>query len=65
MVSSQPDSKEEEKFEKTQLTNFSINDLKGSIPKFMINAGASTHSQIFVNFQKKMDEMKKAGTLSK
>lgn len=50
---------------KTQLINFAINDLKGSIPKFVINAGASTHAQLFTNMKKKLEEMKSNGTLPK
>jgi hypothetical protein len=45
--------------------NFAINDLKGSIPKFVINAGASTHAQLFTNMKKKLEEMKTNGTLPK
>ena len=40
-----------------------INDLKGSIPKFVINAGASTHSGLLLNFKNKLDELKKNGLL--
>ena len=39
----------------TLVTNFGINDLKGSIPKFVINASVSTHSGILVNLMKQLD----------
>jgi hypothetical protein len=47
----------------TFVQNFAVNDLKGSIPKFVTNSGASYHAQIFTNLKKKLDEMKKEGTL--
>ena len=40
-----------------------INDLKGIIPKFVINAGASTHTNLLVNIKKKLEEMKEQGLL--
>ena len=48
---------------KTSVINMAINDLKGSIPKFVINAGASTHSGLLLNFKNKLDELKKNGLL--
>ena len=48
---------------RTKVTSFAINDLKGSIPKFVANAGASNHSGIFNNLKKKLDQMDKNGTL--
>jgi hypothetical protein len=45
------------------VSNFAINDLKGNIPKFVANAGASYHAGIFTNLKKTMDEMSKNKTL--
>lgn len=47
----------------TLVKNYAVNDLKGSIPKFVITAGASTHAGVFTNLKKTLDEMKKNGTL--
>mmetsp|Transcript_17723 Transcript_17723/g.17434 ORF Transcript_17723/g.17434 Transcript_17723/m.17434 type:complete len:103 (+) Transcript_17723:674-982(+) len=36
----------------TEVISFAINDLKGSIPKFIANVGSSSHSSIMMNFMK-------------
>ena len=45
------------------VVNMAVNDLKGIIPKFVINAGASTHTNLLVNFKKKLEELKDQGLL--
>ena len=47
----------------TLVQNYAINDLKGMIPKFAINASASTHVNIFTNLKKLLDKMSKGGEL--
>ena len=49
--------------ENTFVTNFGVNDLKGSMPKFVINASASTHSGLLVNLKKQLDILKEKGML--
>jgi len=49
---------------RTLLKNYAINDLKGIIPKFIINAGASTHGNLLTNFKKELDELNEKGELS-
>ncbi|CAI2387246.1 unnamed protein product [Moneuplotes crassus] len=43
----------------TEVVSFAVNDLKGSIPKFVINVGASSHSTIMVNFMKELEKTDK------
>lgn len=48
---------------KTSVMNMAINDLKGAIPKFVINATASSHSGLLVNFSNKIKELNQKGLL--
>mmetsp|Transcript_14993 Transcript_14993/g.13160 ORF Transcript_14993/g.13160 Transcript_14993/m.13160 type:complete len:80 (+) Transcript_14993:150-389(+) len=47
----------------TKVSSFAVNDLKGSIPKFVINAGSSNHSSIFTNLKKTICEIEKKEAL--
>lgn len=43
--------------------SFAVNDLKGNIPKFVVNAGASTYATTLNNLKRSLEEMDKNGTL--
>ena len=48
---------------KTKAYNFSVNDYKGNIPKFVINMGASSQATVFKNLRDLMKERKEKGEL--
>jgi hypothetical protein len=47
----------------TIVKNYAVNDLKGSIPKFVVNAGASTHRDQFIRLRTLLDKMNESGDL--
>ncbi|CAI2370934.1 unnamed protein product [Moneuplotes crassus] len=48
---------------KTRATNFMVNDFKGSIPKMVLNMGASTQAQVMTNMKKAMKKLVEEGEL--
>lgn len=48
---------------KTRATNFAVNDYKGSIPKFVLNMGASTQGSVFKGLRDILAGLKAKGEL--
>ena len=48
---------------KTKVINFAINDYRGNVPKFVLNAGAVTQAEVFKKLIAQMDKSKEDGSL--
>ncbi|CAI2370281.1 unnamed protein product [Moneuplotes crassus] len=58
-----PDGKLDDWESKSYVANFAINDLKGSLPQFVIKASAFTQLKVLNGFRKLVDTKREEGTL--